>query len=121
MVHVKNQTFRDLVYDASRQGIRCGLAHGDIRGNNIAPVDGKYWLLDWETAALDAPVLTDPISHMANDPSIYRRGRYRDRQRTSMLREADSASYDRSEVALALLYLAYRGDREARHMIDNWT
>lgn len=38
-----------------------GRAHGDFVHWNIHHVDGQYWVVDWESAADDAPALTDRV------------------------------------------------------------
>jgi len=117
---ISNPRFSALMAEASNRPIMCGLAHGDIRGNNVTRVGRRYWLLDWETASFNAPMLTDTVSYLVNDRTLRRRVGRRIARRTSTLKLAEFLGYDRTDVGLALLYLAYQGNADARHMIESW-
>jgi hypothetical protein len=50
-----------LVSRIAQEGLCVGFAHGDFEMKNLLRCGSDQWLLDWEAASPDAPILTDPV------------------------------------------------------------
>lgn len=102
-------------------GVRTSRAHGDLSAHNMALVDGRLWLLDWEDSAPDAPVLTDRVGFALS--TLSRRLTAKPARWREPLGAAGTAELDRAarvDLMLALAFRHARGFRDAGAILRHW-
>lgn len=113
--------FRNDLFQRLRSPVRLGFAHGDFGSNNILFDGDDAWLIDWEYADSQAPVLTD---RLAFELGLHVRAHLADPVRGVRDFHAryleGRPSTEQCDAMLALAFRISAGFEDALHMAREW-
>lgn len=111
---------RDLVSSLTR-GIDVCMAHGDLSPHNVVRDGRTLWICDWESSAIDAPVLADRVGfELAAHPVLAAKNHRRLLAGLERSLEPEHGSEARVGIMLALAYRHAFGFVDADRILRNW-
>jgi len=113
--------FLDALEVAARRGVAVCRIHGDFTPANMFRADGVIWLCDWEFSSESGPRKADEIAYRLAQRHAFGLS-HPDEALGELLHPPGSKDKreDTDEIAMALAFLAGRGDGVAKALAAQW-